>query len=257
MPILKLASLLPEQKALEDKLGGLPWGLPSAKWPICATCGRPQSLLAQFVHNEERLNLGRTDRVLFVFQCNYAPGDCETWDGCSGANSCFVLEVEELTDKLTESPSSDLSVETEARVQEWIRKVEDLEQASLASPYKPNPTFSTKLGGLPNFIQSEEEAPSDGYRFIGQLDNIYNFYSELPAANDVGCSVIKFGRLRREEKPEQRKQNAPPYFIQEYAPSSEVRWYCEGPNFGDSGMGYIYLKLEENIAKGHFFWQCG
>lgn len=256
MPILKLASLLPEQKALEDKLGGLPWGLPSAKWPICAMCGRPQSLLAQFVHNEERLNLGRTGRALFIFQCNYAPGDCETWDGSSGANSCFVLEAEELTVKLTESPSKDLSVETEARVQEWIREVEDLEQALLVSPYKANTTFSTKLGGLPNFIQNEEEAPSGGYQFVGQLDYLYNFYSELPAANDVGCTVVKFGRLRRSQKPDQIKSNAP-HFIQELPPSSEVRWYCDGANFGDAGTGYIYLKLEENTAKGHFFWQCG
>ncbi len=255
MPMLKLASLLPEQKALEDKLGGLPWGLPAEKWPMCAMCTRPQSLLAQFVHDEERLNLGKTGRVLFIFQCNYEPGECETWDASSGANSCFVLDAEELTEKLTESPSSDLTVETEARVEEWIRKVEDLEQASLVSPYKPNTTFSTKLGGLPSFIQSEEEAPSDGYRFIGQLDFLYNFYSEIPAANDVGCSVIKFRRPRKEE-PERRKPNAPPYFIQELAPSSEVRWYCDGPNFGDAGTGYIYLKLEDTTAKGHFFWQC-
>ncbi|MBP9093673.1 hypothetical protein KBI23_21825 [bacterium] len=254
--MLKLASLLPEQKALEDKLGGLPWGLPAEKWPMCAMCTRPQSLLAQFVHDEERLNLGKAGRVLFIFfQCNFAPGDCETLDGSSGANSCFVLDAEELTDKLAESPASDLSVETEARVEEWIRKVEDLEQASLASPYKPNTTFSTKLGGLPNFIQNEEEAPSDGYQFIGQLDYLYNFYSTLPAANEVGCSVIRFGRLRRSQKPDQIKSNAP-HFIQELAPSSEVRWYCDGANFGDAGTGYIYLKLEDTTTKGHFFWQC-
>ncbi|MFA6209864.1 MAG: hypothetical protein WCT03_14195 [Candidatus Obscuribacterales bacterium] len=257
VPMLKLASQLPEQKTLEDKLGGVPWGLPKEKWPNCSMCKKPQTLLAQFVHNEERLNLGKSGRVLFIFQCNYDPGNCETWDANSGANSCFVLDHNDLTEGLTALPASDVTIETEARVEEWIRNVEDLEQAVKVVPYKFNTTFSTKLGGLPNFIQGEDETPGESYRFVGQLDYMYNFYSELPDANDVGCDVIKFGRLGRTMTADQRKPNAPPHFIQECSPSSEIRWNCDGANFGDAGMGYIYLKVEANQALGHFFWQCG
>ena len=32
---------------LVHKLGGLPWGLPIAHWPICRECGRAMSFLAQ------------------------------------------------------------------------------------------------------------------------------------------------------------------------------------------------------------------
>ena len=38
-----------------DKLGGLPWGMPSDLWPLCKACAKPQSLLAQFSHHDQRL----------------------------------------------------------------------------------------------------------------------------------------------------------------------------------------------------------
>lgn len=250
--------MLPEQISMEDKLGGLPWGLPADRWPLCAMCRRPQSMLAQFVHEEERLNLGKAGRVLFVFQCNYAPGDCYSWDGYSGANACFVLDPDELTDKLSDLPAADLPIEPEARIEKWIRKREDLEEALVARPFKESASFYTKLGGLPNFIQNPEEAPSGDYHFVGQLCSMYMFYSPVPSANEADCTVIKRkGRYTREEKPDHRKRNPPPYFICESSPTSEYRWSCEGPNFGDAGTGYIYLRLEETRAVGHFFWQCG
>lgn len=58
VPDLLLATQLPPQQELEDKLGGLPWGLPEGLWPVCRSCGKPQSLLAQFTHHAERLDLG-------------------------------------------------------------------------------------------------------------------------------------------------------------------------------------------------------
>src|SRR5262249_24124718 len=30
--------------SFEDKFGGLPWGLPPERWPLCASCGGPQCL---------------------------------------------------------------------------------------------------------------------------------------------------------------------------------------------------------------------
>lgn len=81
-------------------------------------CKKPQTLLAQFVHNEERLNLGKSGRVLFNFQCNYEPGNCETWDANSGANSCFVLDHADLTEGPTALPAGDVTIETEARVED-------------------------------------------------------------------------------------------------------------------------------------------
>src|SRR5689334_8522225 len=101
VPKLMLGVLAPKQAALEDKFGGLPWGLSSARWPLCSACHKPQSMIAQLVHHQDRFDLGRAGRVLFVFQCDHNPGGCATWLGDSGANSCFVLEPEELGYGLT------------------------------------------------------------------------------------------------------------------------------------------------------------
>ena len=88
VPDIRLAAELPEQTKLEEKFGGVPWGLDEELWPTCADCGKHQSLLAQLVHDDTRLNLGREGRVLLVFQCNHSPGMCETETGGSGANAC-------------------------------------------------------------------------------------------------------------------------------------------------------------------------
>ena len=47
LPDIRLASELPEQEKLEDKLGGVPWGLPDDLWPVEADEGQ----LGQVVHN--------------------------------------------------------------------------------------------------------------------------------------------------------------------------------------------------------------
>ena len=105
VPNSQLAIELPPQSSPHDKLGGIPWGLPPDRWPICSGCGGSQSLLAQFFHHPVHLDLGRSGRVLSVFQCNHDPGMCLTWEGGSGANACFVTELEDLTNELTPLPS--------------------------------------------------------------------------------------------------------------------------------------------------------
>ena len=79
-----------------ERLGGQPWGLAQHAWPICSYHRKPQSLLAQFAHHPDRLNLGGEGRMLFVFQCNNDPGMCDTWIAHSGCNACFVLLPHEL-----------------------------------------------------------------------------------------------------------------------------------------------------------------
>lgn len=110
IPELKLAIQLSNQEFYQEKLGGLPYGLPIEKWPICGECNIPLALLAEFVHHDERLNLGREGRVIFVFQCNNNR-ICETWNNQTGANSCFILEPEELTQGITPCPSKETELE--------------------------------------------------------------------------------------------------------------------------------------------------
>src|SRR4051812_31638522 len=68
----------PEGARAPERLGGVPWGLPARLWPRCSQCGKSLSLLAQFDHHSERLDLGRPGRRLFVFHCAHKPGSCGT-----------------------------------------------------------------------------------------------------------------------------------------------------------------------------------
>src|SRR5262249_14777262 len=104
VPDICVAAEAPPETTAQDKLGGAPFGLRQDKWPRCRECGKSQSLLAQLTHDPARLELGRTGRVLFVFQCNHDPGMCDTWDAHSGANACIVVEPEELGPRLAELP---------------------------------------------------------------------------------------------------------------------------------------------------------
>ncbi len=59
-------------------------------------------LIAQLHHHEERLNLGRGGRCLFVFMCSNPDSRCDaTWESAEGCNSSFVLEPEDLNTGIT------------------------------------------------------------------------------------------------------------------------------------------------------------
>lgn len=234
---------MPPQLAYEDKLGGLPFGLPSARWPMCRDCGRPQSLLAQFAHHPDRLDLGRAGRVLHVFQCNHDPGMCSTWEGGAGANACVITEAEESTGALTSAPSSDTSIEREARIVEWLEMDDGLSDAeaarfSNADSYFELPrlttesvSMSTRLGGVPHWIQSPDEAPGSTWKFVGQLDSTYSFLKPPRAAvNGIYADPAAW---------------------------EDRTHYCEGPNFGDGGIAYLFIQRDANTASGWIFWQCG
>ena len=243
VPVLRLSGELPPQSLPQDKLGGLPWGLNPSRWPKCRDCGKSQSLLAQFVHDSTRLDLGRKGRVLSVFQCNHDPGMCSTWEGGSGANSCFVTEPEDLVAGLTPLPSDSPPIEIDARIVEWIERDDGLseEQAvrffseveffQLAESEIIKATTSTKLGGVPHWIQSPDEAPKDGWRFIGQLDSTCSFL--------LAPTISVPGVVEDPERWEGRSH------------------YCHGPNFGGGGIAYLFLRATSTIPEGWFFWQCG
>lgn len=243
IPDIRLPEEAGPQTRFEEKLGGLPWGLPLSQWPRCSECGMPQSLLAQFAHAPPRLDLGRAGRVMSVFQCNHNPGLCSTWEGGSGANACLVTEPEDLGEGSTPLPAEALPPDPEVRIVAWIEKEDGISE-SLAEKYFSDEdyfalseaqwrmaTSGTRLGGVPCWIQSPDEAPKDGWRFVGQLDSSYSFY---------GLSGLSASRVQ--EDPEH------------WEGRSHV---CEGPNFGDGGIAYLFLKDSERAPEGWFFWQCG
>lgn len=243
LPVLEPAELLEPQQTYQDKLGGLPFGLPSVQWPLCKDCGKPQSLLAQFTHHPERLNLGRLGRVLSVFQCNHDPGMCSTWEGGSGSNACVITEPEENTNSLTQPPSPETAVEREARILEWREEDDGFDEDEAArflkaDAYSELPRLKTKLvpagtrlGGVPHWIQSPDEAPGSPWRFVGQLDSTYSFL-----------------------KPP--RTNVKDIYVDTKQWEGRTHW-CEGPNFGDGGIAYLYVNLQSEPPSGWFFWQCG
>ena len=223
VPNLESVKTFNSQNTFQEKLGGLPFGLPTEMYPICNGCNNPMIFLAQFAHNKNRLDLGKEERILYIFVCDegidyYSP--CESWDADSGANACFVLEPDILIDVKTKAPESKTPVLRETLITDWVelddgiteeeslyffdtKKWDELESSKLyelSAKTKEN----TKLNGVPYWIQYPE-IPNGNYKFVGQLDSDNGF------------------------------------------------------EFGDIGIGYIFIEKTENseqLPKGKFLWQC-
>lgn len=223
-----------------ERLGGNPVGLNPDLWPVCTDCGKSQSLLAQLQHHPDRLDLGRDGRMLFVFQCAHDPGMCSTWEALSGANACFVVEPEQLGSELTPTPADGPPLDNEVWITGWLEKEDGLTATECAA-FQTDATFlelpesvvskatwSTRLGGAPHWMQSADEAPSPGWRFIGQLDGTYSFLSPL-------TDRPKWVRVDSEEW-------------------EGRRYVAEGPNFG-GGLAYLFLRDSDGPPEGCMFWQ--
>ena len=240
-PELALGVLLAPQTERTDKFGGLPWGLPPERWPLCTHCGKPLSHLFELEHHPERLDLGAPGRVAFVFQCNHDPGGCPTWESGSGANAVLILEQSEIGHGLTEPPAPGAEIEPEARVISWIA-LDDLvsEQDyhkffdddgldSLPEEMVDRVPLVTKLGGVPRWIQYASEAPGPPYRFAGQFDSYYQFAGPAPDAGAIRLTAAE----------------------------DDSGFRCDAANYGDAGVAYLFIDADPERPSGLFFWQCG
>jgi hypothetical protein len=167
---------------------------------------------------------------------------CSTWEGSSGANACFVVEPEDLIDGPSPIPDDQPQIEREVRVIRWLERDDGI-TASQADSFFEVSTFLklpdeviarateiTRLGSVPSWIQSPDEGPKDGWRFAGQLDSFYSFFTP-PRQTGSGINPDPHQRAGRTHS-------------------------CPGPNFGDCGIGYIFLRTEKSIPEAWFFWQC-
>lgn len=220
-----------------ERLGGVPLGLHPDDWPHCADCNKSMTLLAQLAHHEERLDLGREGRMLLVFLCAHDPGMCDSWDAMSGANACLIVEPERLGECETPVPSDDPPTDPCVAIVGWLARddgVSDVDAAhffdearwtALPDEIGCAPPQMTHLGGLPAWMQSPDEAPRPGWRFLGQLDSSYSFIS-LP--------------------------NDPPPWVHPDPERFEGRSaWADGPNFGDGGVAYLFKKGDQVLM----FWQ--
>lgn len=227
-----------EKPIITERLGGRPWGLLPDRWPKCRQCGKSQSLLAQFSHDDQRLNLRRTGRVLFVFQCAHKPGLCDSWEASSGANACFIAEPEDLTNAETALPTDSPPLDEAVLIAGWVER-EDPVPAHLADKFLSDAGLwsieedicesvsdGTRLGSVPCWIQSADEAPSPGWRFVGQLESLYRFLTP-PKRSYRWVSKDRSGH-----------------------------YFAQGPNLGDAGIAYLFVRDGENVPEACMFWQC-
>ncbi|PTM53238.1 DUF1963 domain-containing protein [Desmospora activa] len=177
-PKVTLGDYVPKQTSLEDKFGGLPWGLPPERWPLCGECGEPLTFLAQFSSHPQRFSLGKEGRVLFLFSCQ---DDCSTFDREAGANAVVIVDRDDLVAGLTAAPPSfdESLMLAEARVVEWVQYEEPLPDEEKWKCYDRKAwaeneqalnrqiVHRTKLGGFPSWIHRVHSHPQ-GYFFAGQ-----------------------------------------------------------------------------------------
>lgn len=240
-PDIQIAAEFGAVKRVPEKFGGHPWGF-DGPWPICRDCGEPMSFLVQLRHHPTRLDLGKSERELFVFQCEQHGGLCETWSPNAGANACIVLDGTRLANAPMRAPEG-TPVLNEVFVQDWVVAEDGIAIADyarfftsgfykLAEEVLSRPRWSTQLAGTPRWLQGVEPFVEDHpeWRFLGQLDNLHSFLHEPKCT--PGWVV------RDEDNWEERTHYAP------------------GPNFGDGGIAYIFIKDTAASPTVIVFWQC-
>ncbi len=294
VPRFELGVLSNSQRLMEDKFGGLPWGIPARFWPICRSCGKSMSLIVQLNHHDERLNLGRKGRCLFVFMCSNPDSYCEpTWNSSEGCNSSFVVEPEALENNLSFPPDvaepetaqirncencaydqswvadRTIWIQTEVRISKWIQMHDEIpksDRSNFTDETKYSETSEellksiysgTKLGSVPSWIQSPEYSD---WTFVAQFDDYFGFHTPLPEPDDIGCPVGQGDRYNYQRfLPKTQRLDSPREVTQNENRSTndDPRWFCEGPNFGDAGSGYLFIKFDgELLPKSEFIWQC-
>jgi hypothetical protein len=168
---------------------------------------------------------------------------CATWEATSGANSCLVVEPEELGQGETPLPGDNPQIENCVVINAWIegddgitpenaaRYFTEADYLQLTDEMIRQATMSTRLGSVPTWIQSADEAPRPDWDFLGQLDSTYSFYR--PPASELS-------------------------WISSDPECWEGRTHvAQGPNFGDGGIAYLFARRGEQLPQVILFWQCG
>ena len=270
-PRLQIASLAGEQTKLLSKIGGVPWGLPPEKWPVC--CGQPEKLLAQLCHEPPMLDLGAPGAVLHLFQCLECLGIGEF------GRDAFVLDQSEFRGGLVRIPKYDHSPDLGARLigEFWITgwKEEDdgiptarfsefFDERKLWKLQEEFPKIewfdcrmNTKFGGSPRWTGNGPMGfPPSPFEYLFQLDNYLYLEGPPPSPNDAGCGVTTFGdkgRVLDTSSPDsdRRRINAPWLIMHDQSADCH---YAEYTNLGSDGTAYVFVDRNRLPHEVQWFW---
>lgn len=263
-PQCELGSRHPVQDRLQDKLGGLPFGIDPSAWPTCGDCGKPLSLIAQFVHDDVRLDLGGADRTLTVWQCEHDPGMCSTWDFAESASQAFVSAAVDGVG-VVPAPGPETTVHPEARVVAWFPKDDGINEATYPAYFDEQRWMQlsedqwaaggqdTRIGGVPAWIQGTSEAPPAPWTFAIQLADGATMAGVPPTVEEIGLGIQ---RQTADGWVHERPAGLGPDQVPGWVVIDDAGWYLDGPNFGGGGTGYVFLDRTVDPPAAGFFWQC-
>lgn len=278
-PRFQIATLAGEQKKLLSKIGGISWGLPADRWPICRQCERQERLLAQLCHEPPMLDLGSPSAVLHLFQCMECGGIDYT---CGNIEDCgrdtLVIDRSELGEGLSLIPGyddlSDLGKELigEFWITGWeegddgipaMRLPEFFDERKLRKIHNEFPDIDwfdsqmrTRFGGTPRWSGNGPMSfPEPPFEFSFQLDNWLFLPGLPPKPNEAGCMVLELDDTAKWETarptPDMTRMNAP-WVIQHEG--SDDHHYAEYTNFGSDGTAYVFVDRSRKPYTFKWFW---
>ncbi|MGH9279832.1 MAG: hypothetical protein ACRD12_17250 [Acidimicrobiales bacterium] len=201
--------------------------------------------------------------MLVLFQCEWGPYPCLTFDPKDGANAALVLSSVE--DGLTQPPDPSPPMIPELRVAEW-RADDDGIDPSRYDEFFSNDrwyelqedgswdaiTLDTKVGGPPHWLQWTEDGPPPPWRFVLQLPEGQAGDGPEPTAQETGWGLQRTvgpGEVRV-EYPDGMGRGDTRVRIATASP----RWWVLGPNFG-MGMAYVFVNTATEPPAARMFWQ--
>lgn len=98
--------------------GGLPTGLPSQQWPICAECDTPLTFLFQLGPGPHAPRIPH-DQVAMIFTCE-TDEVCDFWSHDSGANAVLLRDIAGLGTQPTTPPASLSEYSTAVLTRAWV-----------------------------------------------------------------------------------------------------------------------------------------
>jgi hypothetical protein len=244
-----------------DHFGGLPFGLPIERWPVCRHCGATMSFVCQLEHHAERLDLGANASTMFVFWCFKDPGNCPVWEPDAGSNAVFVLKADECTNTAAHMPEVEVlpylpvlgwrehddGVASEQR-KAFFDATAYLELDDRGFEVLPG----TRLGGAPFWPQAAPVCPWDpAWQLVLQLDGGEWLEPPAPSADELGCTV-------HFQRPDGSYGQREPLVPKRFAPPQGVMVTEDGAwcvdRFRDFTI-YVFVQSEGDVRLGRLCMQ--